>query len=410
MRSRPATGLRGTPWIFAGLLVWLLSAPLIVAAQAQTTNDVAQSANTLWSVPGIRMNDVMRSSDGTIFILTRDDNNEKSLLVGANESGPGRTVPIANSKTMPQSNVRLVEGEGNTLLIGGTRNNGVSTFSSPLSDGYLAKIDREGRLIWELEIARNRKNELQSVASLPSGDVVVAGRDGDHAWLARVSKDGRLSWEKTFGLGKVASVAVMGDIILVAAFEASGEPVAGRIQARVALWRFSDAGELLGQQIIRDEIAQNPSTSWVMKVSVAQNAIYVFSAWMDLSASPIASKPLSVVKMDMQGHVLWQKEIADTSFQTRIGSSLCVHAVGVLTDGSALADCPGDGGIKLFRLEPNAGEIARTFLPNMQRQNCDGMVGSSWFMVQRSESAVWIFGNGRGCTWLQQISLTDFRK
>ena len=160
---------------------------------------------------------------------------------------------------MPQSNVRLVEGQGNTLLIGGTRNVGVSTFSSPLSDGYLAKIDREGRLIWELEIARNRKNELQCIASLPSGDVVVAGRDGDHAWLARVTKDGRLSWEKTFGLGKVAAVAVMDDVILVAAFEASGEPVTGPVQARVALWRFSDAGELLDHQIIRDEIAKSPA-------------------------------------------------------------------------------------------------------------------------------------------------------
>jgi hypothetical protein len=240
--------------------------------------------------------------------------------------------------------------------------------------------------------------------------VVVAGRDGDHAWLARVSKDGRLSWEKTFGLGKVASVAVMGDVILVAAFEASGEPVAGRIQAHVALWRFSLAGESLGHQIVRDEIAQNPNTTWIMKVTTAPNTIYVFSAWTQLSMSPIATKPLSVVKMDMQGHVVWQKEIADTSVQTRIGSSLCVHAVGVLADGSALADCPVDGGIKLFRLEPNAGEIARTFLPNIQRQNCDGMAGSSWFMVQRSENAVWIFGNGRSCTWLQQMSLTDFHK
>jgi hypothetical protein len=79
--------------IFAGLLVWLLTAPPIVAARAQTTSDIGVSANTLWSVPGIRMLDVLRSSDGTIFILTQDDDNkEKSLPVGANESGPGRPI------------------------------------------------------------------------------------------------------------------------------------------------------------------------------------------------------------------------------------------------------------------------------------------------------------------------------
>ena len=352
----------------------------------------------------------MRSSDGTIFILSQDDKKENSLLVGANESGPGRPVPLANSKSLPGSSARLAEGQGNTLWIGGTRNTRSGTFGGLLSDGYLAKIDREGRLSWELEFARrNREIELQSIASLPSGDVVVAGKEDNHSWLARVSKEGRLSWEKTFGLGAIASVAVIGDVILVAAFEASGEPVAGRVAARVVLWRFSDAGELLGQQIIRDEIAQSPSTSWVMKVTVAANAIYVLSSWTE-PRTPSTAKPLNIVKMDAQGHVLWKKEIAGTILQTRGDPLLCVHGVVVLADGSALADCLAEGGVKLFRLEPNTGEVAERLLPNMQRPNCDGIFGLSWFIVQRSENDVWLFGTGGGCTWLQQMSLGDFRK
>jgi hypothetical protein len=408
LQYRCAEGLRA---FSAGLLVWLLSASLIIAAQAQTTtSDVAGSAKTLWSVPSIRMLDVMRASDGTIFILTQDDKKENSLLVGANESGPGRPVPLANSKSLPGSSARLVEGQGNTLWIGGTRNTRSGTFGGMLSDGYLAKIDREGHLSWELEFARrNREIELQSIASLASGDVVVAGKEDNYSWLARVSKDGRLSWEKTFGLGAIASVAVMGDVILVAAFETSAEQVTGPIQARVVLWRFSDAGELLGQQIIRDEITQIPSTLWVMKVTVAVNAIYVFSSWTE-PWIPRSAKPLNIVKMDAQGHVLWQKEIADTLRQSRVGPSPCVHAVAVLADGSALADCLAEGGVKLFRLEPNTGEVAERLLPNKQRPNCEGIFGLSWFIVQRSESDVWSFGTGGGCTWLQQMSLGDFRK
>ncbi|MEA2820227.1 MAG: hypothetical protein QOJ86_2231 [Bradyrhizobium sp.] len=356
------------------------------------------------------MLDVMRASDGTIFILTQDDKKENSLLVGANESGPGRPVALANSRSLPGSSARLVEGQGNTLWIGGTRNTRSATFGGLLSDGYLAKIDREGHLSWELEFARsNRKIELQSIASLPSGDVVVAGREDNHSWLARVSKDGRLSWEKTFGLGAIASVAVMGDVILAAAFEEIGEPVAGRIPARVVLWRFSDAGELLGRQIIRDEIAQSPSTLWVMKVTVAANAIYVFSSWTE-PWTPSTAKPLSVVKMDAQGRVLWQKEIADTILQTRAGPLPCVHGVLVLADGSALADCLAEGGVKFFRLEPNTGEVAERLLLNMQRPNCEGIFGLSWFIVQRSENDVWSFGTGGGCIWLQQMSLGDFRR
>ena len=88
VQSRRDIGLRRALRIFAWLLVCrLLSASLIVAAQAQTTSDVAGSTHTLWSVSSIRMLDVMRSSDGTIFILTQNDKKEKSLLVGANEFG-----------------------------------------------------------------------------------------------------------------------------------------------------------------------------------------------------------------------------------------------------------------------------------------------------------------------------------
>lgn len=71
MLSRRVVGLRRPLRILAGLLLWLLSAALNITAKAQTTNDGVGSANTLWSVPGIRMNDVMRSADGTIFVLTK---------------------------------------------------------------------------------------------------------------------------------------------------------------------------------------------------------------------------------------------------------------------------------------------------------------------------------------------------
>jgi hypothetical protein len=69
-----------------------------------------------------------------------------------------------------------------------------------------------------------------------------------------------------------------------------------------------------------------------------------------------------------------------------------------------------EGGVKLFRLEPNAGEVTHSLLPNMQRPNCEGIFGVSWFMVQRSESDVWLFGTGGRCTWLQQILAKDFHR
>jgi hypothetical protein len=377
-----------------------------VVALAQPMSDEVRSGDTLWSVPKFAMLDLMQSSDGTIFILAKDSKKDNFLLVGANEAGPGRRLPLADSSSMPESNLRLVEGVGDTLWIGGTKNQRRS-ISGPLSDAYLAKIDREGHVMWDLDIARNRENAIQDLASMPTGDLLIAGKEDDRNWLARFSKDGKLVWEKTFGLGKIASVAVMNDAIVVAAFEASETSVAERGQAQVAVWRLSYEGELLAHQIVRDDIAQSPNSLWLMKVISKRGAIYVFSAWTEERTNPRLSRPLSIVKMDTQGHLLWQKKIADTIFPTRIGLLLCVNSVAVLADGSALVDCRTEEGIKFIRLDAETGEATQSFLPNLQRSNCDGLFGWSAFMIQKSEKVLWIFGNGGGCTWLQRKSLEN---
>jgi outer membrane protein assembly factor BamB len=288
-------------------------------------------------------------------------------LIGANASGPGRSIPLANSKSLTESNLRLIGGEGDTLWIGGAKNYRRSMFDSPVSDAYLAKLDREGHVVWESEIARNRENEIQDMASLSGGDVVIVGKENDTNWLARFSKEGRKSWEKTFGLGKIASVAVMDDTIVVAAFEANDGTTAQRVLAHVAMWRFSDAGELLDHHIIRDEIARGPHSSWLMKVVLRPNAIYVFSAWTESWAEPRSPKPLNVVKMDTQARVLWRKDIADTILQTRIGPSLCSLDVTVLASGSTLIGCGILGGTNFFRLDANTGESNQFFC----RIDCD---------------------------------------
>jgi hypothetical protein len=386
----------------------IASMSLPMAAEAEPVSDEVRAAGALWSVPRFTMLDLARSSDGTIFILSEDGKKNKSLLVGASVAGPGRSLPLAD-RSMPESNFRLIDG-GDTLWLGGTKNFRRSVSGSSLSDGYLAKIDREGHVVWDLEIARSRENAILDLAALSSGDVIVTGREDDRNWLARISQDGRISWEKTIGLGKISSVAVIGEEIIVAAFEASNAANAGRDQAQVAIWRFSGTGQLLGHQIVRDDVARNPSSLWLIKAAVGHDAIYVFSAWTESTQNSRSSKPLGVVKMDKQGRVLWKTEIADTVIPTRLGLQLCVRGVVTLVDGSVLVDCAVEGGIKFFRLDANTGEVAQLFLPNLQRSNCDGVLGWSSFMVQRAQTIAWIFGNGAGCTWLQQLSLGDFRK
>jgi hypothetical protein len=218
--------------IFACFFIANIS--LLIIAQAESVSDNRGSSDSLWSVPTFKMLDLTRSSDGTIFILSEDAKKDKSLLVGADASGPGRKLSLANFKSLPEPPLRMVADSGDTLWIGGTKNHRRSISGSPLSDAYLAQFDREGHLRWNLDISHKRENAIQDMAALASGDIVIVGIDDDHNWLARVAKDGRVSWETTFGLGKIASVAVMDDTIIVAAFATSDDSVPAREQARVA--------------------------------------------------------------------------------------------------------------------------------------------------------------------------------
>ena len=162
-------------------------------------------------------------------IIPNSGRQKGKLVTGRREQVRDRQpVPLANSKSLYRDqSAHLVEGQGNTLWMGGRRRNTrAATFGGLLSDGYLAKIDREGRLSWELEVAHDRKTELQKYR-LPAirrrgrrrkRELITAGWRG-------FRKTDDCPREETFGLGAIASVAVMGDVILVAAFEASGEPV-----------------------------------------------------------------------------------------------------------------------------------------------------------------------------------------
>lgn len=391
--------------MLSALTVLIVSSNLHFSAVAQTqpTGEI-QAASTLWSVPEFSTLDVMRSSDGKLFILSRDEKKQRTLIEGADASGPGRIIPLIDLGLSSDPQLRLIEGVGETLWLVGTTNHGRSFASSPVSDGYLAKMDRAGNVKWTLKIARGRENAVQDLASLSSEDVIIVGRENDHNWLARISTDGRIVWEKTFGLGRVASVAVVGEKILVAGFDVTedGQPRT-RERAQVAMWHFDKSGAPLSRQVIRDEIADSPSTLWYMRIVSRNDAVYVLSAWTEW----LSSRPLSVVKIDASERIVWQKEIPETVVPGRVKPLLCIGGTSVLADGSPLIDCSVAGGIKFFRLQPDTGAIVQSFLPSSQKQNCDGIFGWSRFMFQNSEKSIWLLGGGRDCSWLQQISFKE---
>src|SRR5580693_9500408 len=125
---------------------------LAVPLAAQRLNDEAKSLITLWSKstpPILEFRDLARSSGGSVALLAEDSARNKSLLIGADASGPGHLIPLPGAKGARGDELRLVRGVGETLWIGGSRHFRRAAFDALLSDAYLAKLDRAGQLEWE---------------------------------------------------------------------------------------------------------------------------------------------------------------------------------------------------------------------------------------------------------------------
>lgn len=159
--------------------------------------------------------------------------------------------------------------------LGGASGGGVLR-GAGLSDAFVARLDRAGRLVWAGRLGGSGADEAKAVASAPDGGAYVAGYlsgtadfdpgpgvsvltsagSGD-AFVARLDAAGRLLWARRFGgpLGDVAlgvaadadgNVAVTGYFQGTASFATGQEPVeltsAGGTDAFFA--RLTPDGEL----------------------------------------------------------------------------------------------------------------------------------------------------------------------
>jgi hypothetical protein len=145
---------------------------------------------------------------------------------------------------------------------------------------------------------------------LPSGDVVVVGRDDERTWLARISGDGKVVWEHYFGVGKGASVTTARDKIAVVALEASAgsAPLSNPYREDVGFWTYDYAGQLIGHRIIRQGINRvYGAYGGTLTIEPFGDEIYISSKWLAVNAV----KPLEIVKINSsEKQTVWRKELA----------------------------------------------------------------------------------------------------
>jgi hypothetical protein len=89
---------------------------------------------------------------------------------------------------------------GDIVLAGQTFSSGAGA-----SDGWYAKVDAQGQLLWQKTAGGKNDDLFRAVAVLPDGGLALAGvtrstgAGEEDAWLVRTDADGGVLWQRAFG-------------------------------------------------------------------------------------------------------------------------------------------------------------------------------------------------------------------
>jgi hypothetical protein len=367
--------------------------------QSIPTNDPSPSTSS-----GLVIGDVLQPSGNAVTLLA-ELNGNPVLLADPDSTGFGRIVPLP----IRGNRLRLAKGPSGMLWIGGIQDYAY-TLRGYESKAYLAKLDGQGRLVWQRTFGERREKSIQNLTALPSGGVVVVGRDNERSWIARVSEGGEIVWEQYVGVGGAAAVASVGDTVAVVAFETDDQDVNRSYGEHVALWLFDSGGNILEHRVVRETVNRVRQAFYgKLQLLSFNNSIYLLSAWWD----PKAPQPWSVIKLTADGRPIWQADLPATMVRlNQFITYFCYPGMTVLASGGALIACSTNDQITIYDLSL-AGKATQTFLPLPE---CQRGAAPSLFLVPDKADLFWIFGSrpevnvrGPSCTWFGQIDLAKFK-
>jgi len=395
------------------LLIALFAGLLPVATDVQAIDSEVQVITPFFAMPlpadasgqddrkGATITDVLRTGRKPMVILVTGAR-FASLLVGADRNGFGTLVPLP----IQAYSLHLLGGVGGTLWIGGY-SNPYRAVDGRHTSAYVAKLDHLGKMIWEREYGGRTERRIQSMASLPSGDIVDSATDTHKTWIVRISSDGGIVWERTVGAGKGSAIAVDGDLIVLAAIDGGSDENGYRDD--VSAWSFNMEGQLLGHWTVRQAINRNES-EYAEDVQIIQSsgALYILSKWGQF----LPLHPLDVARFDLRVGVIWHRALLETVGGEGNRAHTCSLAIAALSNGEIAIACRSSANeMTLFRLEAATADLSNAkFRFSALPKHCDESWSPTSLALEESPGSVWLFGSPRStddqpCGWIAEIPI-----
>jgi hypothetical protein len=384
----------------------LWSMPTAISRAAIPQNDGAE--------PGLVFNAQAMYPDGRIIFLgsrTIAGKRVAALFAGPEHNPSDNAIDLALkdahrgdalSLLSAPYPVALAVGGSGEIWVAGRTNWHLDIASGHHSDAYLAKIDARGRAVWEKTYGDGGERQILSVASLPAGEIAVAGEDSGKGWLARIGADGSPLWERRLDNAKGSVIASLpANRLVVAAFESTGSARSKDYQDNVTAWIVDGSGEVLAKTRIRNAI-NTSSMGYFGRIGVAanDNAIYVVSNW---TGSPRA-QPVEVSRLELDGRLVWSRSLPSTVVAMKGTENSCFPALAVNPRGDVLIACALRGQVQLYQLEQSSGSFRES---DLSLPGCDY---AKSFLAVRKDGTMILSGSRpaytvtTSCAWTGRLT------
>lgn len=147
--------------------------------------------------------DMACTSDG--FVIAGASNNfgdDDGDMYLAKLDAQGKHIwQIAFGGTDKERANAVVETPDGYIAVGSTESFGLN-----YKDIYVVKTDKEGKYLWQHRFGGSRDDEAFGAIALKDGSIVITGRSesfsrhkGFDLYLAKIDTNGKLLWERTYG-------------------------------------------------------------------------------------------------------------------------------------------------------------------------------------------------------------------
>ena len=214
-------------------------------------------------------------------------------------------------------------------------------------DGWLLRLDKDGKLVWQKTVGGAEEDALFSVAALPDGGAIATGAHGadGQGWVLRVDGKGETVWEKRYGgTGYDVFNAIarhgQGGFVAVGTTRSKG-PAGG------AAWvmRLDEKGEPVWERLLTP-VKGATANSVLM---LADGGLLVIGGSIVEPGLGHATEKAWLARLGADGAVLWTK-VFDAAGDENLFSAVALPDGGFAVAGFSAAKGAGEGDIWVLRL------------------------------------------------------------